>query len=629
MGDTLAPPDLIAIPSQEGAFAVLLREAAAELVDAATRPNEFEWAITALRGLAQERCPEELAQERRPEDRKVRRASARVVFACKRKGSPTRYLRPGVFVPFEFRRKPVMWMSGRIDWVTPEELFDPHFIEAMNSLVEDGDVYFPMSAARAGLPPLPPGILSGDSGKFAVGMAQALANPEAGGGNAHAIPPWVAVTATARREGGDVAAPVGRFEQKMRALIQEGIRVVIPADAQGDVIVPGSADGFIEILPQDGRYARAAESLRAKGYAWPADLSEFGPTFNRRQIIIAFASFLPFATAIVAIDRKVRHVPDVRPTPTPATTPAMDRMRERRAELEDLLRDCLPVAEILAGDRPDDPPNPDLARLDSFPINSDLARLDALCRTACRRANLPVPLILPHGEKPRGADHAVAGVETIARHVAFDCSRWKPLHSEEDIQKRPKEAAFSTTVYRFRRKKEGPITIALEMNSGGFGVVPLLGPGDRLILGTKSMKEAAGVTKTSFVVREIPAGGPLDFEIVLHSIYFNGFQDQQVRRKDNWCSVRVPPGTLEASLALVKPEDRAIASIRRSERVEMEEPKDLGVPATLSGVPATLARAAGEKLPVQDWYVWSIDMDELSKSGSTVYSMRWKLMPSQ
>jgi hypothetical protein len=61
-----------------------------------------------------------------------------------------------------------------------------------------------------------------------------------------------------------------------------------------------------------------------------------------------------------------------------------------------------------------------------------------------------------------------------------------------------------------------------------------------------------------------------------------------------------------------------IRSIRKLERVEKSKDIDLGEPVMFS-------RAAGEKLPLQDWYVWSIDTEGLSNP--TIYSMRWKLMP--
>jgi hypothetical protein len=257
------------------------------------------------------------------------------------------------------------------------------------------------------------------------------------------------------------------------------------------------------------------------------------------------------------------------------------------------------------------------------PINPDLARLEALCRRVCPRDDLPDPKIegLAPGRRPPEADFAAVGVELLAKHVAFDCSQWEPLYSESQIREMPIEAAFSTSVFQFRRQREGEIRIAIEMNSGGFGVVPLLEPGDELILGTKPMDEAGRITKTTYVVRTIPASWPREFEVTHHSIYFNGFQDQQVRGKDSdWCAIRVHPGTREASLALVKPKRREIRSIRKGERVEKDQEIDLGVPATFS-------RAAGEKLPVQDWYVWPIDTDDLSKP--TIYSMRWKLKPPQ
>ena len=607
---TFVPSSQLAIPEQEKAFANLLRRTADEFT-AAGVGHKLKWAVDTLRGLAWERWPEPeklpvlqgLAWERwrEPEKLPVRGASARIVFVWNgnfvRGGDrkPTSLLRPGVLIPLEFRRKVLDRREGEIDWFEPKELFDSDFALAMNSLTQDRGDCFPMSVPEGELPPLPQAILTGDSGKFAVGIPQKLANTWILRRTAHAMPPWVVAAAT-----GEIAASIGLLDRKMEVLLQEGVRVVLLADSQAPPTIPDWANGRLDLLRHGGGYGSAAELLRSKGYTWAADLRHLDlerkrkrEELTRRAVIavILVAVAMPIGGAIFK--------PGILPTP------AIERMRERRAELDNLRRECFSNAKGFDAD------------LDHHLNNQDLIWLAAFCRPVCQRSGLPDPVTLTLDQIPKEANHAEVGLKTLERHVAFDCSKWVPLSSEDEINKVPKEAALSTSIYRFQRTKEGPLTIALELNSGGFGVVPLLEPGDRLELGTKSMKESTRVTKTSYVFRTIPAGGPREFEMVVHSIYFNGFQDQEVRDKDNWCSVRVHPGVREASLALVKPEGRAIASIRKSERIE-EEYKDFGVPATLS-------RAAGEKLPVQDWYVWSIDTDELSKS--TVYSMRWKLMP--
>lgn len=582
---TFVPTSQLAIPEQEKAFADLLRRTADELVDAGVG-HKLAWAVEALRELARERWPG-------PEGLPVRGAFARIVFVV-RDGDRCRasLLRSGLLIPLEFRRKVLDGHASEIDWFAPRELFDAGFARAMSSLIQDRGDCFPMSVPEGELPALTDVTLTGDSGKFAVGIPQKLANTSIWRRTARAMPPWVVAAAT-----GETATPIGLLGQKMEVFLQEGARVVMLADFQAPPPIPGWAEGRLDLLGHGGGYGSAARSLRSKGYTWPADLRPLDLERKRKWEELTRRSFI--AATLVAGAAAAGGV--ISRTPPPRPTPAMASLQARRDELEDLSRRCLRAAG-------------DLAQAPAQSLNPDLTRLEALCRLAGRYD----PEVLEPGRRPPEADRT--DVETIARHVAFDCSGWEPLSSESDIQERPIEAALSTTVRRFRRKGEGEFTIVFEMNSGGFGVVPLLQPGDRLVLGTKLMAET-GVTKTSYVIRTIPAGGPSEFEETFHSVYFNGFQDQQVRGKDSdWCAIRVNPGTREASLALGKPRARTIKSAFRSARDEGSEEKPLGPPPTYY-------RAAGEKLPVQDWYVWPIDVDSGDPSRATIYSLRWKLDP--
>ena len=200
--ETLLPPNQRTIPEQEEEFAALLREVADELAATELGRGGLAWAVETLRGLAQERCPE---------GRPVRGASARIVFAWT---GDNLYRRPGMLIPFEFRRKTMGWGAAKADWFTPKEWFNEQFLSEMGSLMEELGDRFPMAVPRDRLPELPRGELRGSSGKFAIAVAQELANSKAKGGRADAIPPWVVVTATARSEGGLTAAPVDLLHKR-------------------------------------------------------------------------------------------------------------------------------------------------------------------------------------------------------------------------------------------------------------------------------------------------------------------------------------------------------------------------------------------------------------------------------
>ena len=390
----------------------------------------------------------------------------------------------------------------------------------------------------------------------------------------------------------------------MRVLCQEGVRVVVVADTQPETQEIIKEFNFVNIIDVGGIPKSAARSLRSTGYTWPADLRALRPRFTRRHLIAA-ATFATFTGITgVVLDRYI--IPHSHLSSTPAMLLARDRRRDLTRLLETCRRSCAGSLNQVTG---------------VSQSNPDLTRLEAFCRHVCPRDDVPDPKIdvWPLNRRPPEADHAAAGVEILARHVTFDCSEWQPLDSEKTTREVPIEASFSTSVFHFRRRKKGEIRIALELNSGGFGVVPLLEPGDELILGTKRMKEADRLTRTSYVVRTIPANFPDEFEVTVHSIYFNGFQDQQVRGKDSdWCAVRNSPCARDASLAFVKPKHRTIRSISKIRRAEDDQAIDLGVPGIFS-------QAAGEKQPDQKWYVWPIDVEDMSQP--TVYSMRWKLEP--
>jgi hypothetical protein len=590
--DTLVLSDPLTIPEQEERFATLLRTTADELEADVVACDKLRWAIDTLRDLARERCPEV---------RPVRRAFARIVFAWEDQ-EPASCRRPGVLIPFEFRRKSMGWGADKVDWFTPRQWFDPDFIEAMGSLMEvQGDCY-PMSVVRDRLPELPPGKLCGTSGKLAVAIAQKLANHSGREGVPCAMPPWVVVTATARTGIDGMATSVDLLRQKMLVLRQEGVRVAVVADTQHEINPIRAEFGDIHIITLGGACEEGSELLRTNRYAWDADLKSLRPRLTRRHLAAAAIFSAVIGSFGLYFGKYLPHIHNV------PTTRAMEISWDRRPELEELWKRCKAFAVNFDQIGPENSKNP------------NVTRLQFLCRGVYPRDGQPdsrIIGVLAPGDRPPAADHSAVGVETIAKHTAFDYSEWEEVRDERQIQENPIEVCYATSVYHFERKKEGELRIALELNSSGFGVVPLLQPGDELILGTKPMDEAGRITKTTYVIRTIPASWPRKFEVAINSLYLNGTQDQHVRHKTSeWSAIRLSPGTREASLSLVKPKRRTILSIRKSERIEKNDEIDLGVPATFS-------RAAGEKLPKQDWYVWPIDTDELTRS--TVYSMRWKL----
>jgi hypothetical protein len=91
-----------------------------------------------------------------PEESPVREAFARVVFAWDESLQRARFLRPGLLVPFELRKKPGKGpvVVVVVDWFSPKEPFDHDFAFTIGQLVQDRGDCYPIAVAEGELPPL-------------------------------------------------------------------------------------------------------------------------------------------------------------------------------------------------------------------------------------------------------------------------------------------------------------------------------------------------------------------------------------------------------------------------------------------------------------------------------------------
>ena len=427
-----------------------------------------------------------------------------------------------------------------------------------------------------------------------------------------AVPPWVVGSATSGPESGHTAGMVGRLRQKLRVLLEEGVRVVVVASSQKGMFLPAWAIGRVEILPHgNGAYSLARELIKRQ-YVWSADLKDKdnAPRLTRRELLavgsgtVAAAGLASVATGW-AVHRVMRR--------EPIMTPAMELHDKYKEALTDLAWRCRLQGKLS--------PDPEQTR-----ANPALGSLNALLR----QVGIVPMTILEHDVKPLEADHVKLGFRTVGKHVAYDSESWEPMTTSLDIEQRPFEAALFTGVYEFERVAGDADVIVLEMNTSGFGIVPLLERGDRVILGTRPMSEA-GVQrmKTTYVLKRIPKTARSEKVLVpISCIYFNGTQDQQVRQKpDDWWGVRIQPGTQAASLAVGMPRDRWFSSVHKCMRIEGQDEKEFGTAESMQ-VRRT-AGVAGEK-PARrrdNWYPWFIDLVHADKP--VVYSLRWKWEQSQ
>src|SRR4051794_4383106 len=247
LADTLDPS--LTLPEQERRFAAILRQAADRL-RASAGPA---WAVRTLERLGRTRAGE-VADN----------AAACVVFGWD--GEPPEALRPGLVV--EFR---LLAPAAGAPPIRDDHVLDPTFLDAVAADVRSR-IGEPFRHLEHDWGFLGEPVLTGTSGTMAVWLAEYLTvKGRFREGTAWGVAPWLVVTSTLDRAGagtGGSVGPVGMLREKAAILIEEGVRVLVAPDGDGDatttaralgVLGPGAED--LAIVPFRGGVADLARSF--------------------------------------------------------------------------------------------------------------------------------------------------------------------------------------------------------------------------------------------------------------------------------------------------------------------------------------------------------------------------------
>lgn len=143
---------------------------------------------------------------------------------------------------------------------------------------------------------------------------------------------------------------------------------------------------------------------------------------------------------------------------------------------------------------------------------------------------------------------------------------------EHLIKTRPVEAAFFTRLIKWNLLSTTSEYVSIELNTSGYGVIPVLERGDVVSVYVKSMPQSqwrplhaipnladVGLTITTILQRPIDVNAEGITHTDVKAIYVNAFQDQSVRGlvnneiKSDWWGARFQRGTVRGDLAVAFP----------------------------------------------------------------------------
>ncbi len=607
---------------QEQIFADMLLRAEEVLAEA---PGKLRWATDTVARLAARRSGGGVG-------RLPRRSFARVVFAFE-EGLPAE-LRPAILVDLELGEQ-----GGGEPYVDPKEVFNSDFYQAVRHVAEKlvGRRRFHQLQFQ---PPsgveFAAGSLTGESGGLAILLAQILANRPSGRWrkNWFALPPWVVVTATLDPKAEGRACPVGAVEAKIKLLREEGVRVVVVANATpqltavSKVLEPFRGRHGLATLRANRSPQRTAERLIEERCAWQADIDK--PSSRRAFLLATVTAGLGVATgAYLFSDRRPQTV---------AMQRHQQAMLRRKAEevklhaaqfgIDAYFRDVLKATEIKA-----------------VPVWGVAAAGLGACPFGQGPLLAASPLIIRQPDfRQAPAETSFRGLKILLDSKFFDSADWAEVTSLEELARSPIEPAYFTRVLRLQKENNAPRAIAAEFNTGGLCVVPVVNEsrGDKVFYCSKPMDESKApgkLTRTTYLVIDISGmgneigkdGKPEPFDLVVNAIWFNGAQDQRLRiyedgpkkgqRVDHdWWGTRIWPGTAWGDLAVRLPKHRAFGSVRRFLRKE-EAGKLIPFREVPEGDPGDLEPTYKES-PV---YVWTFPCKRDEEMGFRwIYSIQWE-----
>lgn len=167
-------------------------------------------------------------------------------------------------------------------------------------------------------------------------------------------------------------------------------------------------------------------------------------------------------------------------------------------------------------------------------------------------------------ERPDSAD--LSRVRVLAASTLFDNRDWERI-PHGSLRTLPVQACYCTSVLRVLVEDPEARAVAFEFNTSGFGVFPVpcedptAPPYRFLIQDNVRMTESPTPTRTSYVEFALDqAGVHREQTFIIHSVFFNGVQDQYELISDaaepaeiDWHGKRVYPETEDADLTVILP----------------------------------------------------------------------------
>jgi hypothetical protein len=517
LASTLQASGTRPISEQESEFAQILKECGKVVAG----HNNMEWASRELISLATTRskppgiggCP-----------------SARVVCVWESPHDPGRLLRAGIVLELRLECR-----SGKNDCKT----FGDDFRDALAGVRQIHGKHNSYAISHE-LDDLGAGVLVGASGAMSVLVAQRLAarRPD---GPQETLAPWVAISSAIDRAN-HRGMRAGQLAQKAALLAEEGVRVILTANAEGwehdDGLTAAAAGATtptsapitnrhllpIEVVGIDGGACEFESYLRKIQSLWPATLAPLPGRDRWRFATLALFVLIAVLFGTFLVTRRnetLARIPEKTSwlVPQPFTDVA-----SKREEL-------ISWARALAAQVGDDPD-----------------RYDRL-----------------HGiSGPTLLSSAVAdGFEILEDLRCFDLTHWMPVHDPRDLKRRPIEPQLFTRRLTLRKTRfTGPVHLQLQYRTSGYCMWwrPER-PGDTVRRGHMTNLPAAACETSELDVDLTSLGNDgKPFVVEARGVVWNGFQDQQLHVGLDWAATRTDSPTLRSSLLILLPPSKRLSS---------------------------------------------------------------------
>jgi hypothetical protein len=190
---------------------------------------------------------------------------------------------------------------------------------------------------------------------------------------------------------------------------------------------------------------------------------------------------------------------------------------------------------------------------------------------AVRRACAPVPWDAPRVEtvqaRPPRPDHG--GFEVVERSVVWDLRAWKPVPAHL-LRTTPVEPSFYTNVLRLRKRPGGRSTHSLvtQFRTSGLAVYPRCDNHPfrvrRYQFAETMPDDKRGEKQCQVTVWELEVdlsgvgNDGEEFEVVIHSLWWNAFQDQARGKPTDWLAIRFDAPAQQSNITIRLPRSRRL-----------------------------------------------------------------------